>query len=169
MTTADERTVSGRWFEELEVGTVIRHATRRTVTETDNVLFTTMTMNPAPLHLDADYAAGTEFGRPLVNSMFTVALVVGLSVPELTLGTIVAQLGLDTVGFPAPVFPGDTLRVETEVVQARPSHSRPEAGVVVFEHRAYNQRDELVCRARRTGLMQRRPAADRKNVRDRSV
>jgi len=88
-----DRPVSGRWFEELEVGTVIRHATRRTVTETDNVLFTTMTMNPAPLHLDADYAAGTEFGRPLVNSMFTVALVVGLSVYELTLGTIVAQLG----------------------------------------------------------------------------
>jgi len=105
-----DRPVSGRWFEELEVGTVIRHATRRTVTETDNVLFTTMTMNPAPLHLDADYAAGTEFGRPLVNSMFTVALVVGLSVPELTLGTIVAQLGMTDVVFPAPVFPGDTVR-----------------------------------------------------------
>jgi acyl dehydratase len=152
------RPVSGRWFEELEVGTVVRHATRRTVTETDNVLFTTMTMNPAPLHLDAEYAAGTEFGRPLVNSMFTLALVVGLSVPELTLGTIVAQLGMDAIAFPAPVFPGDTIRVETEVVQARESKSRPDAGVVVFEHRAHNQRDELVCRARRTGLMYRRPA-----------
>ncbi|WP_199190093.1 MaoC family dehydratase [Mycobacterium sp. ENV421] len=149
--------MSGRWFEELEVGTVVRHAIRRTVTETDNVLFTTMTMNPAPLHLDADYAASTEFGRPLVNSMFTVALVVGLSVPELTLGTIIAQLGLDNVSFPKPVFPGDTVRVETEVVEARPSRSRPDAGLVVFEHRAYNQRDELVCRARRTGLMHRRP------------
>jgi acyl dehydratase len=154
------RPVSGRWFEELPVGTVIQHATRRTVTETDNVLFTTMTMNPAPLHLDADYAAGTEFGRPLVNSMFTVALVVGLSVPELTLGTIVAQLGMDTIMFPAPVFTGDTVRVETEVVDARPSASRPDTGIVVFEHRAYNQRDELVCRARRTGLMHRRPTEE---------
>ena len=152
------RPVTGRWFEQLEVGTVVQHAIRRTVTETDNVLFTTMTMNPAPLHLDADYAAGTEFGRPLVNSMFTVALVVGLSVPELTLGTIVAQLGMDAIKFPAPVFPGDTVRVETEVVEARASKSRPDAGIVVFEHRAYNQRDELVCRARRTGLMHRRPA-----------
>ncbi|GAY17603.1 MaoC family dehydratase [Mycobacterium sp. shizuoka-1] len=161
MTGTDERAVSGRWFEELEVGTMVRHANRRTVTETDNVLFTTMTMNPAPLHLDADYAASTEFGRPLVNSMFTVALVVGLSVPELTLGTIVAQLGLDNVSFPKPVFPGDTVRVETEVVAARPSRSRPDAGLVVFEHRAYNQRDELVCRARRTGLMHRRPRGPR--------
>jgi acyl dehydratase len=155
---AGGRPVSGRWFEELTVGFTVEHVTRRTVTETDNVLFTTMTMNPAPLHLDAEYAAGTEFGRPLVNSMFTLALVVGLSVPELTLGTIVAQLGMDAIAFPAPVFPGDTIRVETEVVQARESKSRPDAGVVVFEHRAHNQRDELVCRARRTGLMYRRPA-----------
>lgn len=154
------RPVTGRWFEELPVGTLIQHATRRTVTETDNVLFTTMTMNPAPLHLDADYAAGTEFGRPLVNSMFTVALVVGLSVPELTLGTIVAQLGMDTIMFPSPVFTGDTVRVETEVVESRASGSRPDAGIVVFEHRAYNQRDELVCRARRTGLMHRRPTEE---------
>ena len=154
------RPVTGRWFEELPVGTVIQHATRRTVTETDNVLFTTMTMNPAPLHLDADYAAGTEFGRPLVNSMFTVALVVGLSVAELTLGTIVAQLGMDSIMFPSPVFTGDTVRVETEVVQARASASRPETGIVVFEHRAFNQRDELVCRARRTGLMHRRPTQE---------
>jgi acyl dehydratase len=149
--------MAGRWFEELEVGTVVQHATRRTVTETDNVLFTTMTMNPAPLHLDADYASRTEFGRPLVNSMFTLALVVGLSVPELTQGTIVAQLGISDVAFPAPVFPGDTIHVETEVVEARASKSRPGAGLVVFEHRARNQRDELVCRARRTGLMHRRP------------
>lgn len=150
--------MTGRWFEELPVGTVVHHATRRTVTETDNVLFTTMTMNPAPLHLDAQYAAGTEFGKPLVNSMFTVALVVGLSVPELTLGTIVAQLGMTDVVFPKPVFPGDTIRVETEVVEARGSKSRPEAGIVVFAHRALNQRDEVVCTARRTGLMHRRPA-----------
>ncbi|GAA1836301.1 MaoC family dehydratase [Pseudonocardia ailaonensis] len=151
--------VLGRWFEELEAGTVVAHAIRRTVTETDNVLFTTMTMNPAPMHLDADYASRTEFGKPLVNSMFTIALVVGLSVPELTHGTIVAQLGMTDVAFPAPVFAGDTIRVESEVVEARASRSRPGAGVVVFEHRAFNQRDELVCRARRTGLMYRRPAA----------
>jgi acyl dehydratase len=151
--------VSGLWFEELPVGHVVEHATRRTVTETDNVLFTTMTMNPAPLHLDHAYAATTEFGKPLVNSMFTLALVVGLSVPELTLGTIVAQVGLTDVSFPAPVFHGDTVRVETEVVEARESRSRPEAGLVVFAHRAFNQRDELVCSARRTGLMHRRPAA----------
>lgn len=151
------RPVTGRWFEDLPMGTVVQHATRRTVTETDNVLFTTMTMNPAPLHLDADYAAGTEFGRPLVNSMFTAALVVGLSVAELTLGTLVAQLGLTEVVFPAPVFTGDTIRVETEVVEARASKSRPDAGIVVFEHRAHNQRDELVCRLRRTALMHRAP------------
>ena len=148
---------SGKWFEELRVGTVVEHSVRRTVTETDNVLFTTMTMNTAPLHLDHEHAAGTEFGRPLVNSMFTIALVVGISVTELTLGTIVAQLGMDDITFPAPVFTGDTLRVETEVIEARESRSRPDAGIVIFEHRAHNQRDELVCRARRTGLMHRRP------------
>lgn len=159
MNSEHGRPVSGRWFEELPVGTVVQHATRRTATETDNVLFTTMTMNPAPMHLDADYASRTEFGKPLVNSMFTVGLVVGLSVPELTQGTIVAQLGLSDVRFPAPVFTGDTIHVETAVVEARPSRSRPDAGVVMFEHRAYNQNDVLVCQARRTGLMYRRPQA----------
>jgi acyl dehydratase len=154
---AQGRPVSGRWFEDLPVGLTVEHVVRRTVTELDNVLFTTMTMNPAPVHLDADYASRTEFGKPLVNSMFTVGLVVGLSVPELTLGTIVAQLGLADVKFPAPVFPGDTIRVVSDVVEARESRSRPDAGLVVFEHRAFNQRDELVCSARRTGLMHRRP------------
>ena len=151
------RTVSGRWFEELAVGEVIRHATRRTVTETDNVLFTTMTMNPAPMHLDAEYAGRSEFGQPLVNSMFTLGLVVGLSVPELTLGTIIAQLGLTDVAFPAPVFHGDTIAVETTVVSVRESRSRPDAGLVEFEHRATKQDGTLVCRARRTGLMSKRP------------
>lgn len=159
MSADSARPVSGKWFEELPVGTVVEHAVRRTVTETDNVLFTTMTMNPAPMHLDADYAAKSEFGRPLVNSMFTVALVVGISVWELTLGTIVAQLGMSEVEFPAPVFAGDTIRVRTEVIEARRSQSRPGQGVVVFEHRAFNQRDELVCRARRTGLMRSSDAA----------
>lgn len=149
--------MSGRWFEELPAGTVVEHATRRTVTETDNVLFTTMTMNPQPLHLDAEFAAGTEFGRPLVNSMFTVALVVGLAVPELTLGTTVANLGFADIRFPAPVFAGDTVRVTTEVLDARPSGSRPDAGIVTFRHLARNQRDEVVCRADRAALMRRRP------------
>lgn len=154
---AHGRPVSGRWFEELPVGLTIEHVVRRTVTEADNVLFTTMTMNPAPVHLDADYASRTEFGKPLVNSMFTVALVVGLSVPELTLGTIVAQLGLRDVTFPAPVFAGDTISAVSEVVEARESRSRPDAGLVVMEHRAFNQRDELICTARRTVLVHRRP------------
>lgn len=157
MSVEPDRPVTGRWFEQLPVGTVVQHATRRTVTETDNVLFTTMSMNPAAMHLDADYASRTEFGKPLVNSMFTIALVVGLSVPELTLGTIVAQLGIDAVRFPNPVFTGDTIRVETEVVQARDSTSRPEAGIVVFWHRAYKQDGTLVCEAKRTGLMHRTP------------
>ena len=153
----DGRVVSGLWFEDLTVGLTVEHAIRRTATETDNILFTTMSMNPAAPHLDADYAAGSEFGKPLVNSMFTAALVVGISVPELTHGTIVAQLGLDAVVFPAPVFVGDTIRVLSEVVEARASKSRPDTGIVVFEHRAFNQRDELVCRMRRTGLMRRAP------------
>jgi len=152
-----ERPVTGKWFEDLEVGLVIPHALSRTITQTDNVRFTTDTLNPAPLHLDEHYAATTEFGRPLVNSMFTLSLLVGISVHETTLGTTVANLGFDEVSFPAPVFPGDTLHAETEVVAARPSGSRPNAGIVIFEHRMFNQDDVLVCQARRTALMLRRP------------
>ena len=150
----------GRWFEELTVGLVVPHALTRTVTETDNVMFTTMTLNPARLHLDAEYAASTEFGRPVVNSMFTVALLVGISVLETTHGTTVANLGFDEVVFPAPVFSGDTIHAETEVLAVRESRSRPDQGIVAFEHRAFNQRDELVCRARRNALMWRRPAGE---------
>ncbi|WP_166875032.1 MaoC family dehydratase [Salinibacterium sp. ZJ450] len=148
---------TGRWFEELSVGTLVEHGVTRTVTETDNVLFTTATMNPQPLHLDAHFAAGTEFGRPLVNSMFTVALVVGLSVYELTLGTTVANLGFKEVLFPKPVFPGDTINVVTTVTDARASQSRPSAGIVTFEHRGFNQHGEVVCIATRAALMHRRP------------
>lgn len=152
-----ERAYTGKWFEELTPGTVIQHAIRRTITESDNVMFTSMTMNPAWLHLDFDYAANeTEFGRPLVNSMLTLAMVIGISVHETTLGTTVANLGFREIVFPAPMFHGDTLRVETEVLAARPSASRPAQGVVTFEHRAHNQRDELVCRAVRDALMHRR-------------
>jgi acyl dehydratase len=154
-----DRPRTGRWFDDLTPGTVIHHAIRRTVTETDNVLFTTMTMNPAWLHLDFHYAENeTEFGRPLVNSMFTVALVIGISVHETTLGTTVGNLGFREIAFPAPVFHGDTIRVETEVLESRPSRSRPGQGITTFEHRGFNQHDVLVCRAVRDALMLARPA-----------
>jgi acyl dehydratase len=124
-------------------------------------MFTTMTMNPAWLHLDFDYAKNeTDFGKPLVNSMLTVAMVVGISVHETTLGTTVANLGFKEITFPAPLFHGDTLRVETEVLAARPSKSRPTQGIVTFEHRAYNQKGELVCKAVRDALMHCRPSED---------
>lgn len=147
----------GMWFEDLEPGLVVQHALTRTITESDNVGFTVATMNPAPLHLDASYAATTQFGEPLVNSMFTVALVIGISVHELTHGTTVANLGFEKVRFPAPVFHGDTVHVETEVTAARASKSQPSRGIVTFEHRGFNQRDELICSAVRNALMHRRP------------
>jgi len=152
-----DRPVGGKWLEELTEGLVIAHAVRRTITEADNVGFTTMTMNPAWLHLDADYAAQTEFGRPLVNSLLTLSLVVGISVHETTLGTTVANLGFERCEFPAPVFHGDTIAVETEVLKARRSASRPGQGVVTFEHRGSNQHGQLVCRAVRGALMLCRP------------
>ncbi|WP_407661230.1 MaoC family dehydratase [Frankia nepalensis] len=148
----------GSWFEELSVGTVTHHAITRTLTETDNVIFTTMSMNPQPLHLDHEFASRTEFGRPLVNSLLTLATVVGLSVPELTLGTTVANLGFASIEFPHPVFAGDTVHVVTEVTKARLSKSRPSVGIVEFRHDGYNQRDELVCRAFRSAMMHCRPA-----------
>ena len=155
-----DRPVSGKWFEELTEGLVIQHVIRRMITEADNVGFTTMTMNPAWLHLDADYVANeTEFGKPLVNSMLTLATVIGISVHETTLGTTVANLGFKETTFPAPLFHGDTIRVETEVLAARGSKSRPNQGIVTFEHRAYNQDDTLVCKAVRDALMLRRPEA----------
>src|ERR1700675_4917313 len=153
--------MAGLYFEEFSEGQVFEHATTRTVTETDNVLFTTMTMNPQPLHLDAEFAARTEFGRPLVNSLFTLGLVVGLAVPELTLGTTVANLGFSRVDFPAPVFAGDTIHVVTDVVEARRSRSRPGTGIVTFEHRGINQRDETVCVAVRAAMMLCQPEPGR--------
>jgi len=145
--------VSGLWFEQLEVGLRVQHATTRTVTETDNVLFTTMTMNPQPLHLDAEFAARSQYGQILVNSMFTVALVIGLAVPELTLGTTVANLGFSRVDFPAPVFIGDTIHVVTDVIETRRSRSRPGTGI--------DQRDETVCLAVRAAMMHCRPEPGR--------
>ena len=151
--------MAGLWFDELSVGQVFRHAIRRTVTETDNVLFTAMTHNPAQLHLDEEYMRGTEYGRRLVNSAFTLGLMVGISVGDTTLGTAVANLGWDEVRFPKPVFHGDTIHVETEVIELRDSRSRPDQGIVTFLHRAYNQRDELVASCKRSGLQRRKPVA----------
>jgi acyl dehydratase len=149
--------VAGLWFEEFHIGQVFRHPIRRTVTETDNILFTAMTHNPAQLHLDEEYMRGTEYGQRLVNSAFTLGLMVGISVGDTTLGTAVANLGWDEVRFPKPVFHGDTLRVETEVMELRDSKSRPDQGIVTFLHRAYNQRNELVASCKRSGLQRRRP------------
>jgi len=151
--------MAGLWFDELEVGQVFDHPIRRTVTETDNLLFSTLTHNPAQLHLDAEAMKESEFGRVLVNSVFVLGLMVGISVNDTTLGTAVANLGWDEVRFPGPVFIGDTLRIETEVLELRESRSRPGQGIVTFAHRAFNQRGELVAQCRRSGLQRERPAA----------
>jgi acyl dehydratase len=154
----EHRPVMGRWFEDLTPGLVIDHAVTRTITEADNTLFSVMTMNPQPLHLDQSFAETTEFGERLVNSMFTLALLIGLSVYETTHGTTVANLGFEEIAFPVPVFHGDSIRAQTEVISARESSSRPTQGVVVFEHRAFNQKDELVAKCRRSALMHKRPS-----------
>ncbi|WP_404371537.1 MaoC family dehydratase [Sphingomonas sp. MMS24-J45] len=150
--------MAGLWFDELTVGQTFDHAIRRTVTETDNLLFSTLTHNPAALHLDAEAMKGSDYGRIIVNSTFTLGLMVGVSVGDTTLGTAIANLGWDEVRFPAPVFIGDTLRIETEVADLRESKSRPNAGIVTFIHRAYNQRGELVATCKRSGLQRKKPA-----------
>ena len=150
--------MAGLYFEEFQVGMIFKHAIHRTLTETDNVLFTAMTHNPARLHLDEEYCRNeTEFGQRIVNSGFTLALMVGISVHDTTLGTTVANLGWDEVRFPAPLFHGDTIRVESEVLELRESKSRPQNGVVIFAHRAYNQKNVLVAVCKRSGLMLRKP------------
>lgn len=150
--------MAGKWFDELEVGQVFKHALRRTLTETDNLMFSAMTHNPAQLHLDAEYCKNeTEFGERLINSYFTLGLMVGISVGDTTLGTAVANLGTDEVRFPKPLFHGDTIHVETEVIGLRESKSRPDQGIVTFEHRAYNQKNELVASCKRTGLQRKSP------------
>lgn len=148
----------GRYFDEWKVGDRVFHKTMRTVTETDNLLFTTLSHNPQPLHLDTEYAATTEFGRIVVNGTFTFALTVGLSVGDTTLGTLVANLGYDKVTMPKPVFIGDTLHVETEVVAVRDSKSRPQSGIVTFKHKTINQRSEVVCECLRTAILTRKLA-----------
>ena len=148
--------MAGRYFDDWIIGDRIEHEIRRTVTETDNLLFSTMTHNPQPLHLDIEAAKASEFGQILVNGTFTFALMVGLSVGETTLGTLVANLGYDKLVHPKPVFIGDTMRCETEVTELKPSKSRPNAGIVTFTHRLINQRDEIVCQCLRTALIERR-------------
>jgi acyl dehydratase len=145
--------MAGRHYDEWQVGDRIEHPIRRTVTETDNLLFSTLTHNPQPLHIDAEAAKASEFGQILVNGTFTFSLMVGLSVAETTLGTLIANLGYDRLVMPKPVFLGDTLRVESEVTDVRPSKSRPGSGIVTFEHRAINQRDEIVCSCLRMALL----------------
>jgi acyl dehydratase len=150
--------MAGLYLEEFEAGQVIAHALTKSVTESDNMLFSVMTMNPQPLHIDFDFASRSEWGRPIVNSLFTLGLMIGISVHETTLGTTVANLGMTETTFPHPVFHGDTIRVETEVRSVRESRSRPDRGIVEFEHRAYNQDGVLVARCVRQAMMLKRPA-----------
>lgn len=148
--------MTGRWFDEWKVGDHLEHEIRRTVTETDNLLISALTHNPQPLHLDAEAAAASEFGRILVNGTFTFALTIGLTVGDTTLGTLVANLGYDKVVMPKPVFIGDTMHAESEIVELKDSRSRPNMGIVTFRHRLLNQRNEIVCECLRTALVNRR-------------
>ena len=147
----------GLYLEDFQVGHVFRHQLRKSITESDNVLFSVMTLNPQPLHIDFDFAAKSEWGKPLVNSLFTLGLMIGISVHDTTLGTTVGNLGMTETSFPNPVFHGDTLRAESTILDKRESKSRTDSGIVYFEHRGYNQRDEVVHIAHRAGLMLKRP------------
>src|SRR5271165_5517521 len=150
----------GLYFDEFEVGRVFRHQIRRTVTEADNVWFSTATCNPAAIHLDEQWCKeNSEFGTRIVNSAFTLGLIIGLSVGDTTLGTTIGNLGMDEVRFPKPVFHGDTIRAESEVIEKRDSRSRPTQGIVTFMHRGYNQHNDLVAHCKRAALMMRKPAA----------
>jgi len=151
--------MAGRYFDEWKVGDRVAHEVTRTVTETDNVLISALTHNPQPMHLDHEAAAKSEFGKPLVNSVFTFGLMIGVSVSDTTLGTLVANLGYDSLKFPNPVFAGDTLRSESECVAVRESKSRPNAGIVIWAHRSFNQKGELVCECTRTALLLKKPDA----------
>jgi len=152
-----EVTMPGLYLEDFEVGRVFEHELRRTVTEMDNTLFSCLTHNPQPLHIDHEFASKTEWGRPLVNSLFTLGVMIGISVNDTTLGTTIGNLGMSEVKFPKPVFHVDTLRATTEIVSRRETRSRPDAGIVEFLHKAYNQRGELVAECRRQGMMRKRP------------
>jgi acyl dehydratase len=150
--------MAGRFFDEWQIGDTVAHAVTRTVTETDNVLVSALTHNPQPMHLDHEVASASEYGQPLVNSIYTFGLMVGVSVGDTTLGTLVANLGYDKLVFPAPVFVGDTLRSESECLAVRPSGSRPDAGIVTWAHRSFNQRGEKVCECTRSAMLKKKPA-----------
>ncbi len=150
--------MAGLWFEEFKTEQVLQHEIRRTVLESDNMWFSNATCNPAAIHIDAEYCKGTEFGQPLMNSIFTLGLIIGLSVQDTTLGTTVANLGMTDVVFPFPVFAGDTLRSQTTVLEKRESKSRPNAGIVTFLHQGFNQRGEEVMRCKRQALMLKKKA-----------
>jgi len=153
--------MAGLYFEEFEVGMLFDHPMRRTITEADNVFFTTMTHNPSALHLDAEYMKKSQYGRPLVNSCLTLSMMVGISIGDTTLGTTIANIGWDNVRFPKPLFPGDTIHVQTEVMAVRESRSKPDRGIVTFIHRCFNQNDEEVAVCQRLALMMKKPRADR--------
>ena len=150
--------MSGKYFEELEVGMEFKHMPHRTITETDNFLFTALTHNPQPLHLDAEFAKSTQHGQIIVNSLFTLGLVIGLSVGDTTLGTTIGNLGMEKTEFPNPVFIGDTVRVSTKITEKRESKSKPDRGIVWFEHVGINQRDEIICECLRKGMMLKKNA-----------
>jgi acyl dehydratase len=149
--------MAGLYFEEFVIGQRFAHEVRRTLTDMDNILFSSLTFNPAAIHIDHAYAATTEFGKPLINSLFTLGLVIGLSVQDTTFGTTIGNLGMSETVFPKPVFAGDTIRAETEVKALRESASRPTQGIVTFEHTGLNQRDEVICRTVRSALMMKQP------------
>lgn len=152
-----ETSMAGLYLEEFVVGSVIRHTLTKSVTESDNMLFSVMTLNPQPLHIDFDFAAKSEWGKPLVNSLFTLGLMIGISVHDTTLGTTIGNLGMTETAFPHPVFHGDTIRVETEVISVRDSKSKPDRGIVEMQHRAFNQDGILVARCTRQAMMMKRP------------
>jgi acyl dehydratase len=159
MSTPQPHPRGGLYFEDFEIGRTIEHRLTRTVTQMDNMLFSNMTLNPQPLHIDAHFCATeTEWGRPLMNSLFTLGLMIGISVNDTTVGTTIANLGMTDVKFPAPLFEGDTVHCTTEIVAKRESKSRPDAGIVEFLHRTYNQDDKLVAECRRQAFMRKRGA-----------
>ena len=151
--------MAGLYYEEFEVGAVFDHPLRRTVTEHDNISYSLMTLNPQPLHIDSEFSAKTEWGKPLFNSLYTLGIMIGMSVQDTTLGTTIGNLGMSDVRFPNPVFAGDTLRTRTEIVGKRESKSRPDNGLIEFEHTCFNQHGTVVASCRRTGLMRKRPVA----------
>jgi acyl dehydratase len=161
----ENEAMPGYYYEELEVGRTIEHELRRTVTEMDNMLFSNMTLNPQPLHIDRHFCeTQTEWGQPLMNSLFTLGLMIGISVSETTVGTTIANLGMKEVHFPHPLFQGDTVHVTTEIISKRESKSRPDAGIVEFEHKAFNQNDELVAACRRQAFMRKKSPMREKMV-----